>query len=58
MKQSFLKLAGKKFITAAFISASVLFTSSAINAAPVKNSNIEILSNDKPSVEFTGSIGV
>lgn len=55
MKQSFLKLAGKKFITAAFISASVLFASSTLNAATVSTSNIEIISNDKPSVQFTGS---
>jgi|SRR5690242_11061357 len=55
MKQSFLKLAGKKFIAAAFISASVLFASSTINAAPVNTSNIEILSNDKPGVQFAGS---
>lgn len=55
MKQSFLKLAGKKFITVAFISASVLFASFTTNAASVNTSNIEILSNENPSVQFTGS---
>ena len=55
MKQSFLKLAGKKFITAALISASFLLVSSTINAAPVNTPNIEILSNDKPGVQFAGS---
>jgi hypothetical protein len=54
MKQSFLKFAGKKFITAAFISASLFLVS--FNANATSNTpNIEILSNDKPSVEFTGS---
>jgi hypothetical protein len=55
MKQSFLKFAGKKFITAAFISASILFTSFSVNAATGNHSIIEILSNDKPSIQFTGS---
>ena len=55
MKQSFLKLAGKKFITAAFISASVLFASFSGNATPISNSTIEILSTDKPGVQFAGS---
>jgi hypothetical protein len=55
MKQSFLKFAGKKFITAAFISASILFTSFSGNAATGNHSIIEILSNDKPSIQFTGS---
>lgn len=53
MKQSFLKLSGKKFITAAFFSASVLLTSFNSNAAG--GSDIEILSGDKTSIQFTGS---
>jgi hypothetical protein len=55
MKQSFLKFAGKKFITASFISASILFTCFSSNAATGNHSIIEILSNDKPSIQFTGS---
>lgn len=55
MTQSFLKFAGKKFITAAFISASILFTSFNVNAATRNHSIIEILSNDKPSIQFAGS---
>lgn len=55
MKQSFLKFAGKKFIAAAFISVSILFTSFSVNAATGNHSIIEILSNDKPSIQFTGS---
>jgi methenyltetrahydromethanopterin cyclohydrolase len=55
MKQSFLKFAGKKFITATFISASILFTSFSVSAATGNHPVIEILSNDKPSIQFTGS---
>lgn len=55
MKQSFLKFAGKKFIAAAFISVSILLTSFSVNAATGNHSIIEILSNDKPSIQFTGS---
>ncbi len=55
MKQSFLKFAGKKFIAAAFISVSILLTSLSVNAATGNHSIIEILSNDKPSIQFTGS---
>src|SRR5438874_9247321 len=55
MKQSFLKFAGKKFITASFISASILFTSFSVNAATGNHSIIELLSNDKPSIQFAGS---
>jgi len=54
MKQSFLKFAGKKFITAAFISASIFFTSFNVSAA-TGNHLLEILSNDKPSIQFAGS---
>ena len=53
MKQSFLKLSGKKFITAAFLSASVLLTS--FNSGAAGHSNIEILSGGKSSVLFTGN---
>jgi hypothetical protein len=55
MKQSILKVAAKKFITATFISASVLFASFSANAATGNHSIIEILSNDKPSIQFAGS---
>src|ERR1700759_4644636 len=54
MKHSFLKLSGKKFVIAAFISASLLSASANVNASNNKP-NIEILSNEKPSVEFTAS---
>ena len=54
MKQSFLKFTGKKFVTAAFISASLLLAASNVHATN-NTANIEIISNDKPSVEFTGS---
>ena len=54
MKQSFLSFAGKKFITAAFLSASVLFTSLSVNATAL-HSNIEIISGDDSNVQFTGS---
>jgi hypothetical protein len=55
MKHSFVKTTAKKFVTASFISASVLFASFSVNAATGNNSIIEILSNDKPSIQFTGS---
>lgn len=55
MKQSFVKTTAKKFVTAAFISASVLFASFSVNAATGNDSIIEILSNDKPSIQFAGS---
>ena len=54
MKQSFLSFAGKKFLTAAFLTASVLFTSVNSNAN-VGHSNIEIISGNDSKVEFTGS---
>lgn len=54
MKRSFLKFSGKKFITAAFISATVLFTSFQSNAA-IPASNIEIISGSDSNVEFAGS---
>jgi hypothetical protein len=52
MKQTFLKLSGKKFIAAAFLSASVLLTS--VNAhATINKSNIEILSGGNTNVQVT-----
>lgn len=54
MKQVFFKLSGKKLITAAFLSASVLLTSFNSNAAVTKG-NIEILSGEKTNVQFSGS---
>ena len=54
MKQAFLKFSGKRFVSAALLSASVLFTSFNGNAA-IHPSNIEILSGDKTSVQFAGS---
>lgn len=55
MKQSFLKLSGKKFLTVAFISASVIFASSFTAKAGDPTTGIEILSSDKSSVQFAGS---
>ncbi len=55
MKQAFVKTTAKKFVTAAFISASILLTSFDVKAATANNSIIEILSNDKPSIQFAGS---
>ena len=54
MKQSFLTFAGKKFLTAAFLSASVLFTSFQSNAATT-HPNIEIITGTESNVQFTGS---
>jgi len=54
MKQSFLKFAGKKFIAAAFVSASLLFTSFESHAT-VKPNTIEILSGENTNIQFTGS---
>ena len=54
MKQSFLKLSGKKFIAAAFLSASVLFSS--VNAhATINKSTIEILSGGNTNVQLAES---
>ena len=55
MKQSFVKTTAKKFVTAAFISASILLTSFSVKAATGNNAIIEIISNDKPSIQFAGS---
>ena len=54
MKQTILSFAGKNFLTAAFLSASVLLASVNVNAAP-KHSNIEIITGNDSNVEFTGS---
>ena len=54
MKQAFLKLTGKKFITAIFLSASLLLTSFYSNAA-VSKENIEIISGEKTNIHFAGS---
>ncbi|HEX5154247.1 MAG TPA: hypothetical protein VFW07_22520 [Parafilimonas sp.] len=54
MKQAFLKLTGKKFITAVFVSASILLTSFQSNAT-VSNGNIEIISGEKTNIHFSGS---
>ena len=54
MKHVFLKLTGKKFLTAVFLSASVLLTSFSVNAAVTKG-NIEILSGEKTNIHFAGS---
>jgi hypothetical protein len=54
MKQAFLKLTGKKFITAIFLSASLLLTSFHSNAA-VSKGNIEIISGEKTNIHFAGS---
>ena len=54
MKHAFLKLTGKKFITAVFLSASLLLTSFYSNAA-VSKENIEIISGEKTNIHFAGS---
>jgi hypothetical protein len=55
MKRTFAKFAGKKFITAAIISASLL-ASAPITALANQNRNIEIISNENTaSVKYTGS---
>jgi len=48
------KLTGKKFITAIFLSASLLLTSFYSNAA-VSKENIEIISGEKTNIHFAGS---
>jgi hypothetical protein len=54
MKQSKIKFTGRKFIAAAFLSASVLLTSFTTNAA-AKTQTIEILSGENTKVQFAGS---
>ena len=54
MKQTFLKLSGKKLITATFLSASILFTSFNSNAA-INKGNIEIVSGENTNIQFAGS---
>lgn len=53
MKQTILKFSGKKFIAAAFLSASVLLTSITGNAATYKN--IELVSGEKSSIALTAN---
>lgn len=53
MKQAILKFTGKKFIAAAFLSASVLLTSLTGNAANYKN--IELISGEKSSIALTAN---
>src|ERR1044072_1098880 len=52
MKQTILRFSGKKFITAAFLSASILLSSVAVNATSAHN-NIEILSGGNTNVQLT-----
>jgi len=54
MKHALLRFSGKKFISAAILTASLLLTSSGSFAA-TSGSNIEILSDEKTSVQFMGS---
>ena len=54
MKQTFLNFSGKKFMTAIFLSASVLLTSVSSNAA-TNSHNIEIISGDNSNIQFAGS---
>lgn len=56
MKQAFLKFTGKKLVTAAFLSASLVFMSFAGNATTVTKSHIEIISGgENTNVQFYGS---
>ena len=54
MKQAFLNFPGKKFVSAAFLSAALLLTSQRSDAA-IHASNIEILADDKSSIQFIGN---
>jgi hypothetical protein len=54
MKRTFFMTNSRKFITAAFLSASMLFTAYAGNAATSKN-NIEILSGETTAIQYNGS---
>jgi hypothetical protein len=54
MKQAFLKFSGKKFIAAAFLTASVLLTS-ATGRAATNGADIEILSGGNSNIEITGT---
>lgn len=55
MKQAFLNFTGKKFVTAAFLSASLVLASFAGNATTVTKSHIEIISGENTNVQFFGS---
>ncbi|MFT4154182.1 hypothetical protein [Parafilimonas sp.] len=54
MTKANLKLSGKKFIAAAFLSASVLLTSLTTNAA-IYNKNIELVSGEKSNIALTAN---
>lgn len=54
MKHILSAFSGKKFLSAALISASILLTSLSGHAA-ISSSNIEILSGDNSSIQFAGS---
>lgn len=54
MKQANLKFTGKKFIAAAFLSASVLLTSFTGNAA-IYSKNIELVSGEKSNIALTAN---
>ena len=53
MKQALLKFSGKRFITAAILSASLILAQA--SDAMSRTSNIEILSTNKTSLQFIGS---
>ena len=55
MKQAFLNFTGKKLVTAAFLSATLVFASFAGNATTVTKSHIEIISGENTTVQFNGS---
>jgi hypothetical protein len=54
MKRTLLKFSGRKFVTAAFLSAALALTSVAATAAVGKH-DIEIVSDESTNVQFTGS---
>ncbi len=54
MKKSFLTFASSKFITAAFLSATLLLTSAHSNAA-TPSTSIELISGTDSNIQFTGS---
>ena len=53
MKQVFLKFTGKKFISAAFLTATVLLSTVNVNAA--KHASYKIVSGDKATIQYTGT---
>jgi hypothetical protein len=54
MKQALLKFTGRKFVSAAFLAASLALTSVAATANVGKN-YIEIVSGESTNIQFTGS---